>query len=234
MESMEIEDTGPNGLHGRLVNLPTRAMKGAAWTGAERDWKRAPHHYARDPFPRRRPARLRLGRQLQLHGAEGPEERRLRHAARPAAPHRDIIPFFVRPELGKPTAKVVYLASTFTYQVYTNFARGLFNDAFRQRVADWKASPNNPDDHKDYGLSTYNHHRDGSGVAYSSRLRPLLTWRPNFLALFDTTRLGPAPPAGRFASHRPGSTAWASTSTSSPTTTSTARAWRCSSPTRSC
>ena len=35
----------------------------------------------RDPFPRRRPARLRLDRQLQLHRAEGPEERRLRHAA---------------------------------------------------------------------------------------------------------------------------------------------------------
>ena len=35
---------------------------------------------------------------------------------------------------------------------------------------------NNPDDHKDYGLATYNYHRDGSGVAYSSHLRPLLTW----------------------------------------------------------
>ena len=46
MATMEIEDTGPNKLHGRLVNLPTRAMKGSAWTGAERDWKVAPHHYA--------------------------------------------------------------------------------------------------------------------------------------------------------------------------------------------
>ena len=33
MDSMEIEDTGPNGLHGKLINLPTRAMKGAAWNG---------------------------------------------------------------------------------------------------------------------------------------------------------------------------------------------------------
>jgi len=44
--TMEVEDSGPNRLHGRLVNLPTRAMKGAAWDGSERDWKRAPHHYA--------------------------------------------------------------------------------------------------------------------------------------------------------------------------------------------
>src|SRR5262245_9778380 len=46
MGTMEVEDTGPNGLHGRLVNLPTRAMKGASWTGEERDWKKAPQQYA--------------------------------------------------------------------------------------------------------------------------------------------------------------------------------------------
>ena len=184
MDSAEIEDSGPNGLHGRLVNLPTRAMKGAAWTGAERDWKQAPHHYGAihfhdddlhdcgwaDDFSFTVPAGLRSG----VYGM-----------ALSCEAHRDVIPFFVRPEKGKPTAKVVYLASTFTYQVYSNFGRGLFNDVFRQRVAEWKAAANNPDEHKDYGLSTYNHHRDGSGVAYSSRLRPLLTWRPNFLAIFD-------------------------------------------------
>ena len=66
----------------------------------------------------------------------------------------------------------------------------MFNDAFRQRVADWKAAANNPDEHKDYGLSTYNFHRDGSGVAYSSRLRPLLTWRPDFLTFDDQAGSG--------------------------------------------
>jgi N,N-dimethylformamidase len=189
MDSMEVEDTGPNGLHGRLVNLPTRAMKGASWTGNERDWKQAPHHYAAihfhdddlhdcgwdDSFSFTVPKDLKSG----VYGMQ-----------LTCGAHRDVIPFFVRPETGKPTAKVVYLASTFTYQVYTNFARNVFNEAFRQRVIDWKSAPNNPDDHKDYGLSTYNHHRDGSGVAYSSRLRPQLTWRPNFLALYDTRGSG--------------------------------------------
>ncbi len=79
----------------------------------------------------------------------------------------------MRPQVGKPQAKVCYLAATFTYQVYSNFSRGMYDDAFRKRVSDWKAYPHNPDEHRDYGLSTYNHHRDGSGVAYSSRLRPL-------------------------------------------------------------
>jgi N,N-dimethylformamidase len=184
METMEIEDTGPNGLHGKLVNLPTRAMKGAAWTGVERNWKHAPHHYAAihfhdddlhdcnwaDDFAFTIPKDLKSGIYGMMLTCDG---------------HRDIIPFFVRPELGKPTAKVCYLAATFTYQVYSNFARVPFNEPFRKRVADWKSSAWHPSEHKDYGLSTYDTHRDGSGVAYSSCLRPLLTWRPNFLAYND-------------------------------------------------
>ena len=189
MGSLEVEDTGPNGLHGRLVNLPTRAMKGAAWTGEERDWKAAPHHYAAihfhdddlhdcgwaDDFSFTVPKDMKSG----VWGMQ------LR-----CGPHRDVIPFFVRPQVGKPQARVCYLASTFTYQVYANFTRGLFDEPFRQRAAAWKAAPNNPDDHKDYGLSTYNFHRDGSGVAYSSHLRPLLTWRPSFLTFNDAAGSG--------------------------------------------
>ena len=184
MDSMDVEDTGPNALHGKLINLPTRAMTGAAWTGDERNWKHAPHHYAavyfhdddlhdcgwEDDFAFVVPKEVKSG----VYGI------RLS-----CGTHSDIIPFFVRPELGKPTAKVCYLASTFTYQVYSNFARVPFNEPFRKRVADWKASALHPSEHKDYGLSTYDSHRDGSGVAYSSRLRPLMTWRPNFLAYND-------------------------------------------------
>ena len=184
MDSLEVEDSGPNGLHGRLVNLPTRAMKGAAWMGAERNWKQAPHHYAAihfhdddlhdcgwaDDFVLTVPKGLKSGvyGMLLSSGAD-----------------RDVIPFFVRPEFGKPTAKVCYLAGTFTYQVYSNFARVPYDEPFRKRVADWKSSAWHPSQHKDYGLSTYDTHRDGSGVAYSSRLRPLMTWRPNFLAYND-------------------------------------------------
>ena len=189
IDSMDIKDCGPNGLHGRLINLPTRAMKGAAWTGAERDWRKAPHHYAAihfhdddlhdcgwvDDFDFTVPRDLKSG----IYGIQ-----------LSCGPHRDVIPFFVRPQVGKPQAKVCYLASTFTYQVYSNFSRGAYDEAFRKRVADWKAFPNNPDEHKDYGLSTYNHHRDGSGVAYSSHLRPLLTWRPNFLSFNDEAGSG--------------------------------------------
>jgi N,N-dimethylformamidase len=197
MYTMEIEDSGPNGLHGKLLNLPTRAMKGASWTGEERDWKAAPHHYAAihfhdddlhdcgwaDDFSFTIPKDMRSG----VYGMQ------LR-----CGPHRDVIPFFVRPQIGKPRGKVCYIASTFTYQVYGNFSRGLYDEPFRKRVADWKAAANNPDDNKDYGLSTYNFHRDGSGVAYSSHLRPLLSWRPDYLTFHD--------PAGSGLRHLPADT----------------------------
>ncbi len=184
MGTLEVEDCGPNRLHGKLVNLPTRAMKGASWTGTERDWKRAPAQYAAIHF-----------HDDDLHdcGWQDDFSFTVPHDMKSGAygmqvdcgPHRDVIPFFVVPEVGKPQAKVCYIAATFTYQVYTNFSRGVFDAPFRQRVADWQAASNNPDDHKDYGLATYNYHRDGSGVAYSSHLRPLLTWRPDFLSFND-------------------------------------------------
>jgi N,N-dimethylformamidase len=103
MESMEIEDTGPNGLHGKLINLPTRAMKGSAWTGAERDWRRAPHHYAAihfhdddlhdcgwlDDFSFTIPKEMKSG----IYGMQ-----------LSCGTHRDVIPFFVRPQVGMPQA----------------------------------------------------------------------------------------------------------------------------------
>ena len=35
-------------------------------------------------------------------------------------------------------------------------------------------------EHREYGLSTYSLHSDGSGVCYSSRLRPILNMRPKY------------------------------------------------------
>ncbi|HUA56296.1 MAG TPA: LamG-like jellyroll fold domain-containing protein, partial [Candidatus Sulfotelmatobacter sp.] len=40
-----IADLGPWRLDGVTLNLPTRAVRGAAWTGAVMDWTRAPEQY---------------------------------------------------------------------------------------------------------------------------------------------------------------------------------------------
>jgi N,N-dimethylformamidase len=97
----------------------------------------------------------------------------------------DWLPFFVLPPKGKVTADVAVLVPTFTYQAYANYARHNCDDQYKARVREWNAYPFNPDDYPVYGRATYNRHRDGSGIAYSSRLRPILNMRPGFLAYRD-------------------------------------------------
>ena len=178
------QDVGPNGLHGELVNLPARAMMGSTWAGEEMCWRHAPGQYAAihfhdddlydcgwaTDFTYTVPDGLRSG----VYAA------RLR-----AGDVEDMIPFFVRPPRGQRTADVCVLMPTFTYIVYANIARGVTDDAYRARVAAWGARPWTTDEHQDYALSTYNYHHDGSGIAYSSRLRPILNLRSSFLAYVD-------------------------------------------------
>jgi N,N-dimethylformamidase len=81
------------------------------------------------------------------------------------------IPFFVVPPRARPRAKIAVLVSTYTYTVYGNHARPewmldpQWRDAHVAQTKAWNAYPYNPGAHRDYGLSTYNYHSDGSGIA---------------------------------------------------------------------
>ncbi|MCC6719880.1 MAG: N,N-dimethylformamidase large subunit [Acetobacteraceae bacterium] len=181
MASDRITDHGPHRWHGRLVNLPTRALRGAFWTGDELRWRDAPGQYAavhfhaddlydagwQTDFSVPVPADLPSG----VYGV------RLR-----AGKDEDIVPFFVLPPAGTATARVALLFPTYTYQVYANYDRGNFNAEYRARRADWGSYPHHPAEHKQFGLSTYDWHADGSGVALSSMRRPILTFRPGQIA----------------------------------------------------
>ena len=116
-----------------------------------------------------------------------------------AGDDEDMVPFFVRAAKGRARSSACVLLPVFTYIVYANFARGRLNDAYREQVARWGARPWTPDEHTEYGISTYNFHRDGSGVAYSSRLRPIINQRSGFLAYAD-------PEAGSCLRHFPADT----------------------------
>jgi N,N-dimethylformamidase len=199
-------------------------MKGAAWSDGERDWKRAPHMYAAihfhdddlhdcgwaDDFSFTVPKDMKSG----VYGMQ------LR-----CGPHRDVIPFFVRPQIGKPQAKVCYIASTFTYQVYTNFSRGMFNDAVPPaRQPSGRPRPTIPTSTRITGLLDLQlpSRRLGRGLLLAPAALADLAAR-----LSSPSRpggLGPAPSAGRH--HLTG---WfdrlASPTTSSPTTTCMRRAW---------
>ena len=182
--SQRVVDVGPNGWHGSLLNLPTRAMKGSTWTGEEHCWRHAPEHYGAIHF-----------HDDDIHDCGWDTDFTYTvpddlpsgaYAARLACEeHEDMLPFFVRPRLGEPGSPVCVLVPTFTYTVYGNYSRGLTNDEYRARARDWGARDRTADDHREYGLSTYNFHRDGSGIGFASRLRPILNLRSSCLAYVD-------------------------------------------------
>ena len=184
MSSARILDTGPHAMHGETVNLPTRAMKGSGWTGEEMCWRHAPAQYGAIHF--HDDDLYDCGWETDF-SFEVPEDFRSGvYAVRlSAGGEEDMIPFFVRAGPGRAQSSACVLISVFTYTVYANFARGNVDDAYRAQVSRWGARPWTPDEHPEYGISTYNSHRDGSGVAYSSRLRPILNQRSGFCAYAD-------------------------------------------------
>lgn len=184
IDTQEVRDIGPLGLHGTLRNMPTRGVRGSRWTGAENNWRHAPRDYAAIHFHSDDigDARWRTDFILPIPDdmRSGSYGVRLRGTDAAGNPHQDIIPFFVLPPRGKATAKVAYLAATFTYQAYANHARGNCDEAYKAKRAAWGAYPHNADEHPEYGGSTYNRHPDGTGISLSSRLRPILTMRPGY------------------------------------------------------
>lgn len=184
ISTQAVEDAGPSGFAGELANLPTRAVCGSLWTGEEHCWRHNPRHYAaihfhsddlgdagwETDFTVEVPADMKTG----AYGV------RLR-----APGYEDVIPFYVVPPKGRATAPVAFLASTFTFQVYANYMRFNCDDAYKARRKAWNAYPYHPDEHHDFGHSTYNFHPDGSGISLSSRLRPIINFRPGYLSYED-------------------------------------------------
>ncbi len=117
--SSRVIDSSPNGLHGTAVNLPTRAVTGANWTGDESNVNHAPQQYGAIHFH---------DDDLDDAGWEVdftltvPEELpsgvyavRLR-----AGEDEDHLPFIVRPPRGASTSPIAVLFPTFTYLAYAN------------------------------------------------------------------------------------------------------------------
>ncbi|NDG38499.1 MAG: N,N-dimethylformamidase large subunit [Betaproteobacteria bacterium] len=186
MHTNRIIDTGPQGHHGELINTPTRAVCGSLWTGQEHCFRHAPEQYGAIHFhdddlddccwPATHAVTLPEGFKSDAYAL-----------LLKAGDVEENIPFFVVPPKGQAHAKIAVLVSTYTYTVYGNHARPEWmNDpAWREaHVAQskaWHAYPYNPGEHRDYGLSTYNYHTDGSGIALVSWRRPMLNLRIGYI-----------------------------------------------------
>lgn len=180
ISSTAVKDTGLRHLDATLINFPARAMTSSQWDASEMCWQHAPDHYAcvhfhdddiydfgwETDFTFTAPTALPSGVYV-MRICCGEIE--------------DAMPFFVCAPRGKPTAKLCVLIPTFTYSVYGNHARPDFDVSWKQRISEWGAYPHNPAEHREYGLSTYNFHTDGSGICHASHLRPLFNLRPGYL-----------------------------------------------------
>ena len=178
-----IRDLGPNKLHATAVNLPARAVTGHNWSGRESDFRRSPGEYGaihfhsddledaawRTDFTLTVPQNLRSG----IYAA------RLRGADR-----EDHIPFFVRPGEGARRAPAALLVPTLTYLAYAN-ERMDYSRSLAALMATSRPLNRDPRDlylvdHPELSASLYDHHRDGSGFFYASRLRPITNLRPKY------------------------------------------------------
>ena len=186
MHTQRVVDTGRFGHHGQLVNTPTRAVCGSRWTGQEQNFRHAPDQYGAIHF---HDDDLDDCRWPATHAVTVPEGFKSDAYALllRAGDVAENIPFFVVPPQGQATARVAVLVSTYTYTVYGNHARPEWiNDpawraAHVAQTQAWGAYPHNPGEHRDYGLSTYNVHADGSGIALVSWRRPMLNLRIGYL-----------------------------------------------------
>jgi N,N-dimethylformamidase len=185
MDGERIADRSRHGLHGATINLPARGMAGSNWTGEEVSWRAAPaqygaiHFHDDDIYDARwdadiafdLPGDLKSGFYAIRLVAGGEEER---------------IPFFVRPKAGDRRAPVCLLASTATYMAYANLNPVPFPIAelLSSRLIVLHKANLLIDEHPEWGPSLYDVHSDGSGVCYSSRLRPILNFRPGYISSF--------------------------------------------------
>lgn len=182
MSSERITDTSPNLLHGETVNMPVRAMKGHNWTGEEMCWRHKPEHYGAIHFH---------DDDLYDSGWEADFEFTVPvglksglYAAHIATDHdEDFIPFVIRPARGTKQADLLFVIPTASYMAYAN--EHMMTDApLAEHLTDQVAVLQNADvflhEHREFGASCYDTHSDGSGVCYTSRLRPILTMRPKY------------------------------------------------------
>lgn len=187
--TQQVFDTGKQKAHGVLVNLPTRAMIGSNWTGEAHDWKSAPDQYGAIHFHADDMGACGWSESFALDvPKDWPSGFYAAHIRNDAG--EDYIPFFVRPGKGARTSDVAFLVPTFTYQVYSSYARPERSIEILERSQAWGALLETPGFNPQFGLSTYNYHADGSGVAITSMLRPQLDTRPRQMSLVDPAPKG--------------------------------------------
>ena len=176
-------DVSPRHLHGVLVNLPTRGVTGRHGGEDAFCWVQTPERYAavhfhdddlydagwETEFSFEIPKGLRSGLYaVRLHAEED----------------EFYVPLAVLPPRDGPTASAAFLLPTASYMAYANNRIALDvpeAEIVIGRLLEHKKHDLFMQEHPELGLCFYDVHNDGSGVFYSSRLRPVVDMQPKII-----------------------------------------------------
>jgi N,N-dimethylformamidase beta subunit-like, C-terminal len=175
-----VADKSGNGLDGSCVNLPMRGATGFNWRGREESFVHAPSEYGAIHFHDDDLEDCGWENDFKLVVPAGMKSDvyavKLRHGE-----SESYIPFFVRPPAARATAKILFLVPTASYLAYANdriVAEASVGQAIVGHTPVLDANDFHLMAHPELGLSTYDHHTDGSGVCFSTWRRPILTMQP--------------------------------------------------------
>ncbi len=178
--STAIIDRSPNRLDGVAVNMPTRGVTDHTWDGSEDSFLAKPEQYGAIAFHEDDLEDCHWKSDLTFtvpdHAPSGVYAARLEADGR-----REEIPFYVRRRRDAEPAPILFLAPTNTYLAYANFRLNVERDELPGGDATLPVQLSTTDhlliSRPDLAASVYDLHCDGSGVCYSTRLRPVVNMR---------------------------------------------------------
>ena len=181
----QVRDTSGHGLHGELVNMPARAMTGHDWDGTHLDFGQAPEqwgaiHFHDDDLED-------AGWEVDFEfGVPNDLPSGIYSVALSTETTDWYVPLFVEPGDSTARADIAFLVPTLTYLAYANhrFTPGHEEEVVRTMTLLDEADLDPRDMYltarPELGLGLYGSHSDGSGVCYSSRLRPVPNLHPEY------------------------------------------------------
>jgi N,N-dimethylformamidase len=192
IRTIRVTDRSPLRRTGVLVNLPARGMRGPHWTGTHHNWQTAPaeygavHFHEDDLYDAGWPADITWS--VPEDARSGAYALHLRCGENTHDAMRETyIPFFIRPPRAatarKNRPKLAFLAPTASYMAYANHGehitvRGV--ERMMGRLLHFGHQDVYLYDHPELGHSLYDKHADGSGICYSSRVRPNINCAPRY------------------------------------------------------
>lgn len=184
-----MADVSPRHLDGALINLPTRGVTGRHGGTDAFCWQQTPERYAAVHF-----------HDDDLHDAGWDTDfafeipNGLRSGLYAVRLHADedefYVPLAVLPPRDGPRAAAAFLLPTASYMAYANNRIALDvpeAEIVIGRLLEHKAHDLFMQEHPELGLCFYDVHNDGSGVYYSSRLRPVVDMQPKIIGAMGGT-----------------------------------------------